>query len=134
LNGLGFQMTVPASVNGMDPPAAGEPGIFVRQNDDERNSPSSNDPTKDYIELFTLHADFTNPANTTLTGPIRIDESEFDSRFNVPFGFGAIHQPGTSQLLDPLLEVIMFPFQYRNFGAYESLVGNHVTQIQTGNI
>ena len=134
LNGLGFQMTVPASVNGMDPPAAGEPGIFVRQNDDERNSPSSNDPTKDYIELFTLHADFTTPANTTLTGPIRIDESEFDSRFNVPFGFGAIHQPGTSQLLDPLLEVIMFPFQYRNFGAYESLVGNHVTQIQTGNI
>lgn len=134
LNGLGFQMVVPASVNGMDPPAAGEPGIFVRQNDDERNSPASNDPTKDYIELFTLTADFTTPSNTTLTGPIRIDESEFDTAFSVPSGFGAIHQPDTTRLLDPLFEVVMFPFQYRNFGAYESLAGNHVTQIQTGNI
>jgi hypothetical protein len=132
LNGLGFQMVVPASVNGLVAPPANSPGIFVRQNDDERNSPGSADPTKDYIELFAMHADFATPANTTLTGPIRIDESEFDSRFNVPSGFGAIHQPSTSRLLDPLMEVMMFPFQYRHFGSYESLVGNHVTQLPAG--
>ncbi|HET6546487.1 MAG TPA: hypothetical protein VFG55_07070, partial [Rhodanobacteraceae bacterium] len=134
LSGLGFQMVVPASVNGMTPPPAGSPGIFVRDNDDERNSAGSNDPNNDFIELFMMHADFTTPANTTITGPIRINESEFDSEFTVPFGFGAIHQPGTSQLIDPLLEVMMFPFHYRNFGDHETLVGNHVTQVQTGNI
>jgi hypothetical protein len=134
LNGLGFQMLPPVSVFGSTPPPSGAPGIFMRDNDDERNNPSSNDPDHDFLELFTLTVDWTTPSITVLAGPIRVSESEFDSEFQVPGGFGAIHQPGTSQLLDPLLEVIMFPFQYRNFGAYESLIGNHVTQIQTGNI
>ncbi len=134
LGGLGFQMLLSASVNGTTPPDAGAPGIFARQNDDERNSPGSNDPTQDFIELFTYKVDWTTPANTTLTGPIRIGEAEFDSKFTVGSGFGAINQPGTTKKLDPLLEVMMFPFHYRNFGDHESLVGNHVTQIQSGNI
>jgi len=134
LAGLGFQMLLAASVNGTTPPEAGAPGIFARQNDDERNSPGSNDPTQDFIELFTYKVDWTTPANTTLTGPIRIGEAEFDSKFTVGSGFGAINQPGTTKKLDPLLEVMMFPFHYRNFGDHESLVGNHVTQIQSGNI
>lgn len=133
LGGLGFQMTVPASVQGTTPPPAGSPGLFGRQNDDERTRPGSNDPSQDFLELFTLQVDWTTPANTTLTGPIRIGEAEFDSRFTVS-GFGAIHQPGTGTTLDPLLEVLMFPLSYRNFGDHESLIGNHVTQIQSGNI
>ncbi|MGA8277240.1 MAG: choice-of-anchor J domain-containing protein, partial [Rhodanobacteraceae bacterium] len=134
LNGLGFQMVPPVSVFGSTPPPVGSPGIYLRDNDDERNNPGSNDPNHDFLELFTLHVDFTTPANTVLTGPIQIQEDEFDSEFNVPSGFGAIHQPGTSQLLDPLLEVPMIPLGYRNFGDHESIVGNHVTQVQTGNI
>ncbi|MGA7298496.1 MAG: hypothetical protein WBW92_13445, partial [Rhodanobacteraceae bacterium] len=135
LGGLGFQMTPPASVFGSTPPPVGAPGIFLRDNDDERNNPGSNDPTKDFLELFTLHVDFATPANTTLTGPIQIPENEYDSGFNVvPGGFGAIHQPGTSQQLDPLLEVPMVPIGYRNFGDHESIVGNHVTQVENGNI
>lgn len=131
LSGLGFQMTVPATADGITPPPAGAPGMFVRQNDDERNNPGSNDPAHDFIELFKLHVDFATPANTALTGPIQIAESEFDSEFDVPSGFGAIHQPGTTQLLDPLLEVVMMPFHYRNFGSYETLVGNHVTKLNS---
>jgi hypothetical protein len=134
LGGLGFQMVVPGSVSGSTPPPAGAPGLFGRDNDDERNNPGNNDPTKDFIELFAMHVDWTTPGNTTLTGPIRVDEAEFDSEFNVTSGFGAIHQPNTSQTLDPLLEVLMYPLYYRNFGDHESLIGNHVTQIQTGNI
>ncbi len=129
LNGLGFQMLPPISVFGSTPPPPGAPGIFIRDNDDERNSPSSNDPNHDFLELFTLTVDWTTPSNTTLTGPIRIEESEFDSEFQVFSGFGAIHQPGTSQTLDPLLEVPMVPVAYRNFGAYEVMVGNHVTRL-----
>jgi hypothetical protein len=129
LNGLGFQMVPPISVYGSTPPPAGSPGMFIRDNDDERNNPGSNDPNHDFLELFTMAVDFVTPANTTLTGPIQVQEDEFDSEFQVPGGFGAIHQPGTSQLLDPLLEVPMVPISYRNFGTYESLIGNHVTRL-----
>lgn len=130
LSGLGFQMVQPASFNGTTPPPAGAPGIFVRQNDDERNNVGSNNPNEDYLEMFAYKVDWTTPANTTLTGPVRIAESEFDSKFTVS-GFGAIAQPGTTRTLDPLLEVVMMPYHYRNFGTYESLVGNHVVRLNT---
>ncbi|MFO1507547.1 MAG: hypothetical protein U1F23_10855 [Lysobacterales bacterium] len=129
LAGLGFEMLPPASVYGSTPPPAGAPGIFIRDNDDERNDPGDNNPNEDYLELFTLQVDWANPANTTLTGPLQIPEAEYNSEFWVPSGFGAIHQPGTSTLLDPLLEVPMVPVHYRNFGSYEALVGNHVTRM-----
>jgi len=129
LNGLGFQMLPPITVYGATPPPAGAPGLFIRDNDDERNNPSSNDPDHDFLELFTLTVDWTTPTNTALAGPVQVPESEFDSEFQVPGGFGAIHQPGTSQLLDPLLEVPMVPISYRNFGTFESIVGNHVTRL-----
>jgi len=132
LNGLGFQMLPPASLFGSTPPPAGAPGIFIRDNDDERNNPGSNDPAHDFLELFTLSVDFTTPANTTLSGPVQVAEDEFNSEFTITDGgFGAIHQPGTSQTLDPLLEVPMVPVHYRNFGSYEVLVGNHVTRLDT---
>jgi hypothetical protein len=129
LNGLGFQMLPPVSVFGSTPPPAGAPGIFIRDNDDERNNPGGNDPNHDFIELFTLTVDWTTPANTALSGPTQVAEDEFNSEFQVGGGFGAIHQPGTSQTLDPLLEVPMVPVHYRNFGSYEVLVGNHVTRL-----
>ena len=132
LNGLGFQLLLPISFNGTTPPPAGAPGLFARNNDDERNSPGSNNPSKDFIELFTMSVNWTTPASTTLTGPVRIDEAEFDSDFNVPSGFGAINQPSTTRLLDPLLEVLMYQVYYRNFGDHESIVGNHVTQLPSG--
>ena len=132
LGGLGFQMLPPASVFGPTAPPAGAPGIFIRDNDDERNSPGANDPAHDFLELFALHVDFTTPANTSLSGPVRIAENEFNSEFTITDGgFGAIHQPGTAQTLDPLLEVPMVPVHYRNFGSYEALVGNHVTRLDT---
>jgi hypothetical protein len=129
LPGLGFEMTPPVSVFGATPPPAGAPGIFIRSNDDERNFPGSNDPTQDFLQLFTLTVDFTTPANTVLAGPVSVPEAEWNSQFSVPGGFGAIHQPGTSQLLDPLFEVPMVPVHYRNLDDYEVMVGNHVTRL-----
>jgi hypothetical protein len=133
LSELGFQMLPPASINGIDPPPAGAPGTFLRQVDDERNNPGSNDPVHDRVELFTFHADFTTPANSTLTGPVAIQIADFDRNFSIPSGFGAIPQPGTSMLLDPLLEVVMFPVHYRAFGSTETMTANFVTKIGANN-
>lgn len=133
LSELGFQMLPPASLNGIDVPPAGAPGVFLRQVDDERNNPGSNDPNFDRLEYFNFHVDFTTPANSTLTGPIAIQINEFDRSFTVPSGFGAIPQPGTSRLLDPLFEVVMFPVHYRAFGGTETITGNFVTEIGPNN-
>ncbi|HET9032160.1 MAG TPA: hypothetical protein VFN25_04555 [Dokdonella sp.] len=134
LSELGFQMLPPASINGIELPPAGAPAVFMRQVDDERNNPGSNDPLHDRLELFSLHVDFTTPANTTLTGPTAIQIADFDRAFTISGGFGAIPQPGTSSTLDPLLEVIMFPLHYRSMGGTESIVGNFVTKIGANNL
>jgi hypothetical protein len=134
LSELGFQMLPPASINGIDLPPAGAPGLFLRQVDDELNNPGSNDPNHDRVELFTFHVDFTTPANSVLAGPIPIQIADFDRAFNVtPGGFGAIPQPGTTRTLDPLLEVIMFPVHYRAFGATETMTANFVTKVGANN-
>ncbi len=128
--GLGFQMLPPASVFGSTPPPAGAPGIFIRDNDDERNDPGSNDPNNDFLELFALTVDWTNANNTTLAGPVQHRRGRVQFRVQrSPTAFGAIHQPGTSQTLDPLLEVPMVPIHYRNFGTYEVIAANHVTRL-----
>ena len=134
LSELGFQMLPPASINGTELPPAGAPAVFLRQVDDERNNPGSNDPLHDRLELFTLHVDFATPANTTLTGPTPIQIADFDRAFAISGGFGAIPQPGTSSKLDPLLEVIMFPLHYRSMGGTESIVGNFVNKIGANNL
>lgn len=133
LSELGFQMLPPASVNGIELPPAGAPGTFLRQVDDERNNPGSNDPNFDRLELFSFKVDFATPANSALTGPVAIQISEFDRSFNVPSGFGAIPQPGVSRLLDPLFEVVMFPVHYRVFGGTEVITANFVTEIGPNN-
>ena len=86
------------------------------------------DPQADEVRVRTLYTGVSR-GTESLVFRGEVPESEFDSEFQVGGGFGAIHQPGTSQTLDPLLEVPMVPISYRNFGAYEVLAGNHVTRL-----
>ena len=36
-----------------------------------------------------------------------------------------IHQPDTTQGLDAIADRLMYRLQYRDFGTYQTLVGNH---------
>jgi hypothetical protein len=137
LAGFGFEMLVPADLDGSALPPAGAGGIFMRHRDDETHNSGSNDPTRDFLELFQLSVDWTTPANTTLSAVHSIPVTEFSSNFEINSGFGqgfgALPQPNGNattlgtQTLDPLLEVVMYRVGYRNFGTHESLVVNHVT-------
>ncbi len=129
LNGFGFQMIHPADFDGANPPPPGTPAFFIRHNDDESHSPSTNSPTSDFLEIFEYDVDFANAANSTLTGPIQIPILDFDSNLCGLFSFQCIPQPSGGIRLDPLREVVMWRVQYRNTGAYESLVGSHVTDV-----
>lgn len=131
LANLGFQMLLPVDVDTVNGPAANEGGIFLRQRDDEMINPGSNNSSKDYIELWTYTPDYDNASNTTLTGPINIEVSEFDSKFCTSGGqgFGCLTQKGSSQTLDPVKEVVMYRAQYRKFSGHESIVANFITDV-----
>ena len=129
LAGFGFQMTTPATVSGTDAPPTNAPGIFLRHVDDEAHTPGSNDPTKDYLQVWQFSVDWTPATPTTvLTGPSQIFISEFSSDLNGLSAFNAFPQPNGTKL-DPLREPIMNVLMYRNFGSYETLVGNMVTDV-----
>ncbi len=129
LAGFGFQALTPGDIDGATLPPAGSPHYVMRHRDDESHNAGSNDVTRDFLEVWEFRVDFTTPANTTLTGPLNIAVAEFDSNLCGLTSFNCVPQPSTTVRLDPLREVIMFRLQYRNFGSYETLVGNLVTDV-----
>ena len=69
LAGFGFQALTPSDVDGATPPA-GAPNYFIRHRDDEAHNPGSNDPTRDFLDLFEFSVDWATPANSTFTGTV----------------------------------------------------------------
>jgi len=126
LSGFGFQMVTPADADGSTPPPNGAPGTFWRHRDSESHG-SPGGP--DSVQYFEFHVDFVTPPNSTFTGPIDINVSEFDSNLCGLSSFNCFPQPGTGVTLDPLREVVMHRPQYRNRGTHEALVGSFVTDV-----
>ncbi|NQV23923.1 MAG: hypothetical protein HQ518_06100, partial [Rhodopirellula sp.] len=129
LAGFGFQALAPIDLDGTTAPQTGNPGYQIRHRDDEAHNPGTNDPTQDFVELFEYTVDLDNAANSSFQLAASIPVSEFDSDLNGLFAFDAIVQPGTTQQLDPLREVVMWRPSYRNFGTHESIVGSFVTDV-----
>jgi hypothetical protein len=126
---FGFAMIPPVDLDGPTAPPAGSPGIFIRHYDDEAHSPGNNVPTEDYLELFEFDVDFTTPAISSLTGPIRVAVSEFSSNLCGYVSFNCFPQMGSNKELDPLREVVMNLPKYRNFADHESIVGNFTVDV-----
>lgn len=101
---------LPANLDGGTPPPAGEPNPYLELLD-----------TSD-LGLFHFHVDFTNPANSTFTGPTAIPVSSYSEACG---GGTCIPQAGTTQLLDSLGDRLMFRNAYRNLNGTEYLVVNH---------
>jgi uncharacterized repeat protein (TIGR01451 family) len=124
LPGFGFQLTLPATLEG-DPPPAGEPAIFMRPVDTEIHSGYAcvSEPC-DLMELWALDVDWTTPDNSTLTQLPDVEIAEFDHTLcGTGSDWSCMPQPDTTQKLDPIREPLHFPLQYRNFGTHETLVG-----------
>jgi hypothetical protein len=122
LPAFGFEMITPSDVDGSEPPPPGAPAIFGRHRDDESHDPPGT-PGGDPIQLWAFHVDFATPANSTFTQLPSVILSEFSSEMCGLSSFSCIPQPGTATRLDPLTEMIMFRFVYRNFGTHETLLG-----------
>jgi hypothetical protein len=70
-----------------------------------------------------FHTDFTNGANSTLSGPYTTATANFSEACG---GVSCIPQPGTTQQLDSLGDRLMYRLSYRHFNdGHESLFVNH---------
>ena len=98
-----------ADLDGSTPPPTGSPNYIL-------NGGTNN------LNLWKFHVDWNTPANTTLTGPISIPVTAFNTACG---GGTCIPQPGTTQQLDSLADRLMYRLAYRNFGDHESLVVTH---------
>jgi hypothetical protein len=121
LPGFGFQLTVPATLEGQTPPA-GSPAYYLRPRDTEIHGGTC--PGCDLMEMWSLHVDWANPGNSALTSLPGVQLTDWDQTLcGTGSDWSCMSQPGTSQKLDPIREPVHYPLQYRNFGTHEVLVG-----------
>ena len=122
---VAFQAATPVGLTGNVLPPAGTPGLLMRMADDAW----STDIPEDRLEMWEFHVDFITPANSVLSGPTNIIVDPFDSNLCGLSNYSCITQPDNGIPLDPLEEILMNKIQYRNFGTHQSIVCNHVTDV-----
>ena len=122
--GVGFQPMVPVDLEGNIAPNSTP--IFLRMYDDAW----ANSGGADHLELWTMNLNWVTPASSTISGPTNLPTAAFSSFLCA--NFNCTTQPGTAQLLDSQAEYLSFRSQYRNFGAYESIVCTHAVNAGGG--
>ena len=104
---------LPADLDGTSAPPAGAPNYLLNIGSNQLN-------------LWKFHVDWTNPASSTLTGPVAIKTSPFEIACrNAPIPGQCVKQPKTSETLDTLSDRLMFRLAYRKFNDHEALAVNH---------
>ncbi len=98
---------LPADLDGTTAPPSGEPNFFMTFG------------SSGVLNLFKYHIDFTNPANSTFTGPTNISVAAFTPAPST------VPQPSPGETLDTLSDRPMYRLFYRNFGSHESVGFNH---------
>jgi 6-phosphogluconolactonase (cycloisomerase 2 family) len=110
---------LPADLDG-PPPPAGTPNYFLGMTSTHFGNPI------DGLRIFEFHADFESPQSSTFVE--RQESALAVAAFDPVLCDGVRHclpQPGTTNRLEVLWDRLMYRLQYRNFGAYESLVVTH---------
>lgn len=99
---------------------ANTPGLFITINDDAWGG-------SDQLWIYELNANWTTPANSTFSRVQTLTVPAFDSYFGS--NWNDIAQPGTTQKLDGIPQILMFRAQYINFGGTETIVCNHTVDV-----
>lgn len=103
----------PANLTGLSFPSGDIPGYIVYLQDDGWGA------AFDHLKVWELDVDFDTPSNSTISAPLEIPTTPFDS-FIAPFGSGELVQPGTGQRIDMITGVISFAANYRTFENHNS--------------
>lgn len=99
---VGFQSSSPVTFTGATAAPASVPAMVIRPADDSWGASAS----PDHLEIFQLKIDWANSANSTITGPVKLNTAAWAANAsNAPM-------PGTTRKLDVLDNVIMDKVQY----------------------
>ncbi|MBC7775236.1 MAG: hypothetical protein H7246_07345, partial [Phycisphaerae bacterium] len=121
---IAYQPATGADWEGGPPPPAGSPGYIFRVYDDGW------DGGQDHLQIWKVDVDWDNPAQSSLTGPDQLFPTPFETRVCFSGLFDCIEQPDPgAPRITSLENIIMYRAPYRNFGTYESVVFNHVTDV-----
>jgi len=120
----GFMCVPPVDNDGAFAPA-GSPGLFIAFNDDAIGGGS------DQLWIYELAVNWTTPASSTFSRVQQLTVPAFDSDFGSTWD--NIVQPGTSQKLDAIPQVVMNVPQYRNFNSYQTIVCCHTVDVDQTN-
>jgi len=120
----GFICVPPVDNDGAFAPS-GSPGLFITINDDAIGGGS------DQLWIYELAVNWSNTSSSTFTRIQQINVDPFDSNFGNTWN--NIVQPGTTQKLDAIPQVIMHVPQYRNFGSYQTIVCCHTVDVDNTN-
>lgn len=117
-----FHCILPLDNDGQWAPP-GTPEQFITVTDDGQGNPA------DQLWLYELHVDWSNPSNSTFALTQTLNVNPFSGNFNN--SWSNIPQPGTSQKLDAISEVLMHRAQYRNFNGTQKIVCNHTIALSS---
>ena len=129
---LAYGGAVPADLDGV-PPAAGTPGYVMEWDDTTWMVPP--DPA-DTLRIWEVHADWTNPANSTFGLNANYDPNfKITTADALPLCLGnrnCIPQPGTSVKVDAIGDRLMQRLQFRNIGGVGKLTVNMTVDAGSG--
>ena len=122
---IAYQPATGADWEGPTPPPSGSPGYIFRVYDDGW------DGGQDHLQIWEVNVNWEDASESNISGPEKVFPAPFETR--VCFGgglFDCIEQPdGGAPRLTALENIIMYRAPYRNFGDYESVVLNHVSDV-----
>ena len=116
----GFHCIMPLDNDGDFAPV-GTPGQFMTIVDGAISGGS------DELWVYEMDVDWSNTNNSTFARTQQIAVPAFDSNFGS--GWDNIAQPGTSQELDAIPQILMYRVQYRNFGSTQTAVACHTVDV-----
>jgi hypothetical protein len=112
----GLHTLLPADLYGRTLPPAGAPDYLVGGINSVANA----------IQLFKFHADFTNPKNSSFSGPAEIAVAPYEPACPASGYYRAcIPQNGNQVTLETLSDRLMYRAAYRNFSDHEAIVVTH---------
>jgi hypothetical protein len=117
---------LPANADGSLPPPDGSPEYLMQFDYSQCG------PTYNQLDLWKLHIDWTNAANSTLSNPTVLTVSNFTPACYSAAKPDCIPQPGTTVKIDALDDRLMDRLVYRNYGTHESLFLNHTISAGAG--
>jgi hypothetical protein len=112
---------LPSDLDGQAPPA-GMPNYYMEVDDDGYGFP------QDQLNIWQFSVNWSNPSASSFTHVTSLATAAFDSDMCIG-SRNCIPQQGTTRGLDALADRLMYRLQYRNFGAYQTIVASHTVDV-----